>query len=504
MEEIPAAESIPGQRFDVIILGGALSGASTAYLLARKFPDKKVLVIERSPTFGKRVGEATVEISTFFLTRVLGLTEYLNHEHLNKQGLRFWFYKSTDDAPDASSEIGPGYNARFPSYQVDRSKLDEEVLRRAVAAGVTLLRPAEVKSVQWNEGGLSTVTYTENGASHVASARWIVDASGASRIMARTNGWVRQNADHPICSVWSRWRGVNCIDGLDFRNQHPSIASRVIGTRFTATNHLIGDGWWSWWIPLRGSEVSIGVVWDQRLNDIADGSTPAERLRNHLMQHPLARPLLENAHIVEGDIHHRKNLAWSSTRIAADGMFLVGDAAGFIDPFYSPGMDWISFSVSSAVDLIDQFWTDPAGIAAKASTANDHFLLSYQRWFEAIYQNKYLYMGDFDLMQLAFRLDLGLYYFGVVSQPYKYGERALIQPPFTGPNTALPFKFIRFYNRRLAAIAASRRRRCRWGNNNLHHAFSFNSYRLGPTLPPRLLFAFLKFALLELTEGWRS
>ncbi|MCC5806208.1 MAG: NAD(P)/FAD-dependent oxidoreductase [Opitutales bacterium] len=490
--------------YDVIILGGALSGASAAYLLARGSPEKRILVVERSPSFGRRVGEATVEISTYFLTRVLGLTEYLNHGHLNKQGLRFWFHRSRDDAADRCSEVGPGYNVRFPSYQVDRAKLDEEVLRRAREAGVTVLRPAEVKAVDWKPGDESTVTYALGGEKHTATARWIIDASGAARVMARANKWVRPNAEHPIGSIWSRWRGVDCLDGLPFRDKHPRIASRGVGTRFTATNHLIGNGWWSWWIPLHGGDMSVGIVWDSRLAAPPPGDSPADRLHAHLRQHPLGRALLEHAEPLPDDTHYRKNLAWHSERMAGDGLFLVGDAAGFIDPFYSPGMDWISFSVTSAVHLIRSHWEDGRDTAARAERLNTDFTKSYRRWFEAIYKDKYVYMGDYELMRLAFRLDLGLYYLGVVSQPYKRGEPALTQPPFTGPRATLPFRLIRFYNRRLARIARSRAERGTWGRKNLDGVFSFNSYRLDWTLPVRLLFAAGSYLKLELTEGWRT
>ena len=68
-----------------------MAGAATATLLRRECPDLRVLVIERAPQFTRRVGEATVEISGYFLGRVLGLTKHLNNEHLVKQGMRFWF-----------------------------------------------------------------------------------------------------------------------------------------------------------------------------------------------------------------------------------------------------------------------------------------------------------------------------------------------------------------------------------------------------------------------------
>ena len=64
---------------------------------------------------------------------------------------------------------------------------------------------------------------------------------------------------------------------------------------------------------------------------------------------------------------------------------------------------------------------------------NRAFAASHRSWFEAVYKDKYEYMGEWDLMSLAFRLDLGLYYLGIVSQPFKYGERALLIPPFSAP-----------------------------------------------------------------------
>ena len=62
----------------------------------------------------------------------------------------------------------------------------------------------------------------------------------------------------------------------------------------------------------------------------------------------------KDAEFVEEDVHRRKNLAYYSTTFAGDGFVLVGDAAAFMDPFYSPGMDWISFTASSAADLITE------------------------------------------------------------------------------------------------------------------------------------------------------
>ncbi|MET0262747.1 MAG: hypothetical protein ABW223_07600, partial [Rariglobus sp.] len=125
-------------------------------------------------------------------------------------------------------------------------------------------------------------------------------------------------------------------------------------------------------------------------------------------------------------------------------------------------------------------------------------------WFRAIYKDKYYYMGDFELMTLAFRLDLGLYYLGVVSQPFKRGAAALETPPLAQEHTRAAYRVIAFYNRRLARIAAARLRRGTWGRHNHGHYFGFRSYELTWTLPFRLLGVFGAYARLELTEGWRT
>jgi flavin-dependent dehydrogenase len=122
-------------------------------LLLRQNSGLRVLIVEKSAQLARRVGEATVEVSAFFMGRVLGLTQYLNESHLAKQGLRFWFTNDEVKSLDEASELGGHYQVRLPSYQLDRAVFDEEVLRRACAAGAELLRPASVTKVELSLGG---------------------------------------------------------------------------------------------------------------------------------------------------------------------------------------------------------------------------------------------------------------------------------------------------------------------------------------------------------------
>jgi thioredoxin reductase len=50
--------STASHSYDVVIIGGAVAGASTAILLKRRMPELKVLVVEKSDRFDWKVGES--------------------------------------------------------------------------------------------------------------------------------------------------------------------------------------------------------------------------------------------------------------------------------------------------------------------------------------------------------------------------------------------------------------------------------------------------------------
>ena len=497
--------------YDVVITGGSLAGAATAMLLLREQPQLRVLIIERSTTFSRRVGEATVEISAYFLCRVLGMTQYLNEAHLVKQGMRFWFTNSHVQTLEDCSEIGGKYLARVAAFQVDRSVLDEEVLKRAKGLGAEVWRPAGVGKIQLNPGGKQMVEVKISGGSaenpttetRTVSARWVVDASGFAALLARQEGWLRPNTEHPTTAVWARWTGVKDWDGMELSKKYPEWSNLCYGMRATATNHLVGPGWWAWVIPLKGGDTSVGVVFDQRYVTWAEGGSLGQRLKDFLMQHPAAREILADAQWHEGDVHWRKNLPYYCTTLAGDGFALVGDAAGFIDPFYSPGMDWLAFtSWSSAQIILAQIKGED--IKSMLEQHNRDFTRSYVRWFEAIYKDKYAYMADYELFRIAFQMDLGMYYLGVASQPFKFGIKALAQPVYSTRASVPFFYFMRFYNRRMAQMARVRRRRGTLGKDNNRHRYLVPGFTFSPKSSMPIVQALSRWAVLEICEGWRS
>jgi len=497
-------EKEPVDVWDVVVIGGGIAGASTAMRLLEANGQLRILILDRGDKPGLKIGESTVEVSSYFLGRTLNLTAYLSLEHITKQGLRFWFQNNDCTSLDDCSEIGPGYHVNLPSYQVDREKLDAEVLRRAMAEGAELWRPARVRSVEMEPGGIQTVRVKLEGEEHAVQARWIVDASGPARFLARQEGWVQPNVAHPVSSVWARYKGVKNWDDAKLRMRFPDYSRRCHGSRNTATNHILGDGWWSWWIFLESGEVSVGVVYDERIVQFPESVIGMEARMHYLLDtSPVASEMLETAELVPDSVVYRGQVAYCSESIAGDGYIIVGDAAGFMDPFYSPGLDWVAFTTSAAVDLIGSK-LDAKPRKVRIKQINAVYLRSYRRWFAALYEDKYVYLGDFELMRTAFLSDLAGYYYGVVRPLYKEGDRGLLKPIFGHQSTVVPFLLIRAYHRRLVQMAKSRRARGVFGRHNQKHYVKIISYTLDWRLPIRMLWNLRLWFYLEITEGWRT
>src|SRR5438270_314950 len=258
----------------------------------------RVLIIEKSAEFDRKVGESTTELSSCYMTRLLGLTNYLGHHHLAKQGLRMWFANRPDQPFDDCVELGAKYQARLPTFQMDRSTLDQHMLDEAVAAGCEVRRPAKVTALEL-EGNRSYVSYD----TYRVSTRWLVDASGRGAILARKLGHFHQNLEHPINAVWARFTGVKDWDSYEWREKFRDYANACRTSRNWATNHLMGHGWWCWIIPLRGGDVSAGIVYDSRIFKLPEGPSLSERLRAHLLSHPVGAEIFGGAQVIEHDVH---------------------------------------------------------------------------------------------------------------------------------------------------------------------------------------------------------
>lgn len=451
-------------NYDVVIVGGAFSGAATALMLKRKHPAARILIIEKTEAFDRKVGESTTELSSCYMTRLLGLANYLGHHHLAKQGLRMWFANRPDQPFDDCVELGAKYQARLPTFQVDRSTLDQHMLELAVAAGCELRRPAKVTALELGTNR-SHMTYETYGSSESVTTRWLVDASGRAAMMARKLGHFHQNTEHPINAVWARFTGVKDWDSYEWREKFRDYANACRTARNWATNHLMGHGWWCWIIPLRGGDVSAGIVYDSRIFKLGEGTNLGERLRAHLLSHPVGAEIFRGAQIIEGDVHAYSALPYWSEKVCGDGWITVGDAAGFIDPLYSPGLDFCSYTSYYVAEVLARSLAGE-DVSAALAYYSEQYPVTYRLWFETLYKDKYFYMGDAELMAAALLLDVGMYFIGLVIPVYKDPEREFLHLPFEGTPGRIVGAMMKFYNRRLVALAKRRLAKGCYGRRN--------------------------------------
>lgn len=439
-------------RYDVVILGGAFSGASAAILLRREHPGLSVLIVEKADAFDAKVGEATTEMSAMFLTRRLRMWHHLEAEHLPKEGLRFWFSNARVTGHANASESGGFVRSTVPAFQLRRDTLDEYLLATAVREGAELLRPARVRDAVI--GDFDHVVTVEAGDEvREISCRWLLDATGRVNFLGRRLNLIDRNDEHPTAAIWCRWRNVRHIDDLAGEQ---GIASGNIGSRRLGTNHYTGYGYWIWVIPLGNGETSIGVVFDKRLVDLHHSKNRPEDFVAFLKAIPALAEIIDGAEPRFDDLRFYAHLAYSTKQYMGRGWALLGDAAVFLDPYYSPGLDHASFSVEATVEIIGEE-TMGKDVTARIAEHNETFVRSYWRFFRAVYKDKYYYMGESDLLSAAMLIDTAQYYIFVVIPAYRFLKK-FFWMPVLGPKPAfISYHLMRIYNHRFKQIAELRR-----------------------------------------------
>ncbi|MEO1366612.1 MAG: hypothetical protein AAFX50_05510, partial [Acidobacteriota bacterium] len=292
--------------------------------------------------------------------------------------------------------------------------------------------------------------------------------------------------DHPTAALWGRWRGARDLDGPDLLGEDPRSRRLppISASRRLATNHFVGYGYWCWVIPLAGGETSIGVVYNKELYSPPGDGTLRERYLRFVHGTPGLRELVADAHIDGDDFMALQHLPYTAERYMGDGWALVADAASFLDPYYSPGLDHASMSIYATAKIVEkdlQAQLTDAERRAAVDRHNAEFTGSYRRWLEALYIGKYELLGDADLVRCAFIFDTAMYYLGVVTPVYRDLD-ALANPVFppSVPQSAYAFKLMRALNRRLVTLARFRRRAGLYGERNVGFTAFSSPFGLGP------------------------
>ena len=405
---------------DVIILGGGLAGLTLAMQLRQRLPDLDVLVLERRshpvPEAAHKVGESTVEIGAHYFADVLGLKAHLMDAQLKKFGFRFFFSEGRRDI-DAVTELGASRPLPVGSWQIDRGIFENYLGAEAQRRGIRFVDEAMVRELTLAEESTDpdaphTVKWQVAGnAPQTAQARWVIDACGRAGLIKKKLGLARDNA-HAAHAVWFR---ISDKLVLDDWSQDPAWRARTdTPTRWLSTNHLVGAGYWVWLIPLASGSHSIGIVADPRWHAL-DTMNTFERAMDWLREHqPRLWDELDTRRDKLQDFAFFRRFSHDCTQVFSDKRWaLAGESGRFLDPFYSPGSDFIAIGNTYITELVAR---DRAGkpIAAQAQIYEQIFRSFYDNTL-ALYVDQYGIFGDPEVLPLKVFWDY-TYYWGVLAK----------------------------------------------------------------------------------------
>lgn len=400
--------------YDVVIIGAGLAGLSLARQLLLE-SDKTVLLLERRaaiPPPRQKVGEATVQLSAYYFSKVLDLEEHLLREHFMKYNLRF-FWKNPAAENSRYEEYSQSYIrnlSNIATYQLDRNKIEGELLRLNLEnERFTFVSSAVDLQVELAENAAHRVSYKKRDEKFPVEAGWVVDTSGRGKFLAKKLDLQQKNQiRHGSTFFW--------VEGLVNIEKLTDLSPKEIRLRrdrerlghlpvWLATNHFMGEGFWFWVIPLQG-KTSLGLVYDTNLVAHEDVNTPEKLIKWVCREFPLFERDLPNRKITDHSSLRDYSYDCKQT-ISPQKWAMSGEAGRFTDPLYSPGGDLISLYNTLITDAI---LNGNEENLQKKCKFYEQLMRSFYGAYVPSYALSYDALGDQETMTLKYGWELSIYF----------------------------------------------------------------------------------------------
>ena len=427
-----------GASYDVTIISAGLAGLTLArHLLLHT--NKTVLLLDKRadpPGPTQKVGESLVQLSGYYLSKVLDLEEHLLREHYLKYNLRFqWKTAGLENRGiEDYNKSFIRFSSNIATFQLDRNLFEAHVLeickqdpRFHFQGGVEQL-DAEVDG-----NGRHRVQFS----GREVDCDWLVDASGRGQFLKRKLGLSRENA----IRHGATWCWVDGLVNIEKLTQRTPKQIRINRDRmkqgnfpyFLATNHFCGEGRWFWVIPLHG-KTSLGLVYDKSVIPSDEVSTARKMLDFACREWPLFADDLPKRKILDEGRFYDYSYDAAQT-ISPKRWAMTGEAGRFSDPLYSPGSDLISIYNTLIVDAIGA--TGQAELERKCAIHETVMRVMYEAYVPS-YALSYDCLGDRQAFTLKYGWELAVY-FGFYVLPF-------INDMFTDE------KFIAFFLRKFGLL----------------------------------------------------
>ena len=296
------------------------------------------------------VGESLIEFSTQFLQEI-GLGRHLVEEQLPKYGLTF-YYKLDPGTPTDPRYVVDAVptNPPLPSFLINRFSFDDALRQLNRHNGVEHI-DGKVTGVELNQGASHRITARRSdGTELTCKARWVIDATGRRRLLARQLG-LDEGVAHQRSSFWLRLEDfdasiLNRIDAITNDTRRPDA--------YYAAHHFFGRGNWVWLLPVRarhaGQMISVGLTYRPDLFRAPMTSVP-EFLDHMTREHPILADFVGSGRVVDTTLY-RNYMYRARRRYSSQGWFLIGDAADTVDPLYSTGLALVAAAIQQVGVMI--------------------------------------------------------------------------------------------------------------------------------------------------------
>jgi flavin-dependent dehydrogenase len=422
------------ERYDVFIVGAGLAGLTLSRQLLRS--NLRVLLVDRRseiPPPKQKVGEATVQLSAYYLARVLDLEEHLLQKHYLKYNLRF-YWKTPGRRNDSYEDLSQSYIRKLSNiatYQLDRNRLEAEILRlNNLDGNFTFLASVSELEVTLSRTHLPhEVVFESRGQLHQLEARWVIDTSGRAKYLSRHLGLSQKNPiRHGASFFW--------VEGLLNVEKLTNLSPTQIRLRqdrsalghfpvWLATNHFAGEGFWFWVIPLQG-KTSLGLVYDNSKIPFELVSTPSRLIEWICREFPLFEKDLPYRTILDHSAY--RDFSYDCEQTISEYRWAIsGEAGRFTDPLYSPGGDLIALHNTLITDAILRTRDD----LPRTARIYGRLMRSLYEAYVPSYTESYEVLGDQECFSLKYTWELAVY-FGFYVFPF-------INDLFTNPEFILRF-----------------------------------------------------------------